>query len=303
MNSRLKRGIKSGMTAVATAVVLATVGATVAPTAMAATGTPGGTSAPDAPAELLAELAERAQPSAGPATKAGMDPNVGAFRRAGTNEFIVYFEDDWSTSAVRVDVRRVGSDEVVAVVDTFDYWDGSSGESGVPDDPSYYVGNDDPLVLDAMGDYELDVVTKDRNGQEQTRRSAGRFTYALDAKFEVQSSQEEFSLDDLDTTVTGSVTAVDPTTGERKPLAGAAVRAQLGWGAANVITDAQGKFTTPVAARGTEKDLSLSVTLLSGNEVAGTAPARIRAQKAALTMSTTTPSPCGGGPPSPCAAS
>lgn len=278
MNSRLKRR----MTAVATAVVFATVGATMAPAAVAATGTPGGSAVPDAPPEVLAKLA------AEPETKAALRPGAGAYRDAGTNRFIAYLDAQWG-NPVRVEVRRVGSDEVVAVVDEFEYVDGGTGESGVPDDPSWYYGAK-PFVLDAMADYEMDIYTKDHTGKEQSSRSAGRFTYALDARFEAQSGQQEFSLDDLDTTVTGSVTAVDPTTGERKPLAGARVRARLGAGTADVISDAQGKFTTSVAARGTEDSLSFSVSLTEGNtELAATAPARIRAQKAALTMTTTAP--------------
>ncbi|MFB6522673.1 hypothetical protein [Streptomyces sp. NPDC056401] len=141
-----------------------------------------------------------------------------------------------------------------------------------------------------MGDYELDVYAKDRDGKELGRRNAGRFTYALDARIEAGSSRTEFSLDDLDTRVTGSVTAVHPRRNVRLPLAGANVRARLGNGTADVVSDAQGRFATSVAALGNETRLGLSVELASGDtETPGEVPVRTKTQQAVLTLSTPGP--------------
>ncbi|MER5487439.1 hypothetical protein ABT024_30090 [Streptomyces sp. NPDC002812] len=251
-------GFKKTMTAVGTAVVLTAVGALTAPAAGAAPG-------------------------------ATMDYGTHAaiFARA-NNEFIVY-ADPSSGTPHRVEVRRAGTDKVVAVVDRLTEHYEESGDSLEPN-RRWWQGDDQPLVLDEMGDYELDVYSRDSQGKELTSRNAGRSTYALDAEFEARTSQEEFSLDDLDTQVTGSVTAVHPRTGQRLPLAGAMVRAHLGEGKADVVSDAQGKFATSVAALGSESQLSQLVRLASGDtEVSVQHPARIRAQKTTLTLSSTAP--------------
>ncbi|MCY0936132.1 hypothetical protein [Streptomyces sp. H34-S4] len=268
-----------------TAVVLATVGAITAPAAGAASG-----GAPGASSPLAVPAEQRAEVAADPGAKAVQDsvPGAGVFQRP-NHEFIVWTQDSGSLTQLRVEVRRAGTDEVVAVVDDLvEYYDmgGDSLEPGT----WWNQGDSQPLVLDEMGDYEPDVYAKDTAGKELTRRNAGRFTYALDARIEARSSQQEFSLDDLDTQVTGSVTAVHPRTGERLPLSGAMVRARLGWGSADVVSDAQGRFATPVAATGDERTLSQSVALASGDtEVPATAPARIRTQKAMLTLYTKLP--------------
>ncbi|MFF1414277.1 hypothetical protein ACFVX6_31555 [Streptomyces sp. NPDC058289] len=154
----------------------------------------------------------------------------------------------------------------------------------------WFVGESQPLVLDEMSDYELDLYARDSQGNELSGRNAGRSTYAIDARVEAKAAKQEFSLDDLGTQVTGSVTAVHPRTGERLPLAGARVRAHLGDGWADAVSDAQGRFTTSVSALGTERDLALTASLASGDtEVTATVPTRIRAQKSALTMTSTAP--------------
>ncbi|MCX4779157.1 hypothetical protein [Streptomyces sp. NBC_01264] len=261
---------KRTMTAVGTAVVLTAVGALAAPAAHAAPGAAPVSAAADAEAK---------------AAKAASGVYASIFQRA-HNEFAVYLDDVWLPK--RVEVRRAGTDKVVAVVDDLTYHQEDSGESGV-EGRDWYEG-DKPLVLDDMADYELDVYSG-ANGDVITR-SAGRSTYALDARIEAKSSQQEFSLDDLDTQVTGTVTAVHPRTGERLPLAGARVRAALGEGSADVVSDAQGKFATSVSALGTESQASMyvNVALASGDtETRVSTPAKIRAQKAALTLSTTGP--------------
>ncbi|MET9854170.1 hypothetical protein ABZY57_14650 [Streptomyces sp. NPDC006450] len=276
---------KRTMTAVGTAVVLAAAGALVAPVAHAAgAGSPGASSLSALPAEA------RASRTAVPGTKAEENPvaDATAYPNA-ENEFIVSVGDRWETHPVRVEVRRAGTDKVVAVVDRLTKYSEESGDSLEPD-RSWFQGDDQPLVLDTMTDYELDVYAEDRDGKELSRRNAGRFTHALDARFEARTSQQEFSLDDLDTQVTGSVTAVHPRTGERSPLAGARVRTRLGDGQADVVSDAQGKFATSVAAVGNENELAQWVYLARGEtEVSVKHPARIRAQKSTLTLSSTAP--------------
>ncbi|MDD9379595.1 hypothetical protein M8Z33_23650 [Streptomyces sp. ZAF1911] len=191
---------------------------------------------------------------------------------------------------VRVEVRRAGSDKVVAVVDRLDFYFDDGGTSELGDDYRWYQGDGRPLTLDEMGDYELDMYAKDRDGKELGRRNAGRFTYALDARIEAGSSRTEFSLDDLDTRVTGSVTAVHPRRNVRLPLAGANARARLGNGTADVVSDAQGRFATSVAALGNETRLGLSVELASGDtETPGEVPVRTKTQQAVLTLSTPGP--------------
>ncbi|MFE4262452.1 hypothetical protein [Streptomyces sp. NPDC056883] len=259
------------MTAVGTAVVIAAVGALAAPAASAAV-----------PAARQAALA--ADPEA---KSAAIALPAASVRQNQNNQFIVFVDGNASAPS-RVEVRRAGTDKVVAVVDQLTYNDPGPDESGGPF-VQWYEGDKQPLVLDDMTDYELDVYAKDGT-TEVSRRNAGRFTYAFDARVEAKSSQQEFSLDDLDTQVTGSVTAVHPRTGERLPLKGAAVRARLGEGRADGVSDAQGKFTTTVAALGTEKTLAQTVALASGGtEVPVTTPAKIRAQKSTLTLNPTAP--------------
>ncbi|MFI5861167.1 hypothetical protein [Streptomyces sp. NPDC051546] len=278
-------GFKRTMTAVGTVVVLAAVGALTAPVASAAPGA--GTKGASSP--LAASAEQRAHMAGGPGAKklTGQGPHASIFVRK-DNAFIVYVDRD-AGRPHRVEVRRAGTDKVVAVVDRLAEYYEESGDSLEPG-RWWFQGDDQPLVLDQMADYELDVYTRDSQGKEVTTRNAGRSTYALDAKFEATTSQEEFSLDDLDTRVTGSVTAVHPRTGERLPLAGAMVRAYLGHGTADVVSDAQGKFATSVAALGSEPALYQGVVLASGDtEVRAQHPAKIRAQKTTLTLSSTGP--------------
>ncbi|WP_327253395.1 hypothetical protein [Streptomyces sp. NBC_01244] len=259
---------KRTMTAVGTAVVLTAVGAVTAPAASAA---------------------QRAVSASAPDTKALQSSVQDAYIRTRGNQLVVYLNEGVNSYPYRVDVRRAGTDKVVAVVDDLEAWEVNPDPAG-PDQGYVYEGVNQPLVLDDMTDYELDVYAKDSQGNELTRRNAGRSTYAFDARIEAKSSQQEFSLDDLDTQVTGTVTAVHPRTGERLPLAGARVRARLGEGWADGVSDAQGKFSIPVAARGTEKTLPHTVSLADGDtELSVTAPAKIRAQKSTLTLSTTAP--------------
>ncbi|MFD5146220.1 hypothetical protein [Streptomyces sp. NPDC058401] len=262
---------KRTMTAVGTAVVIAAVGALAAPAASAAV--------PEARHAALA-----ADPGAKSAEMALPDATV---HQNWNDQFIVFVDADASVPS-RVEVRRAGTDKVVAVVDDLTYNNPGPDESGGPS-VRWYEGDKQPLVLDDMTDYELDVYTSDGT-REVSRRNAGRFTYALDARVEAKSSRQEFSLDDLDTQVTGSVTAVHPRTGQRLPLAGARVRAHLGKGWGDGVSDAQGKFATSVAALGTEQTLTHTVALASGDtEAAATAPSKIRAQKSKLTLASTAP--------------
>ncbi|MER5483227.1 hypothetical protein ABT024_08415 [Streptomyces sp. NPDC002812] len=278
------------MTAVGTAVVLASMGAVVAPAAIAAPpGTPGASSPAAVPAEL------RTQPATDTGAKSletGV-PTAGIFRDE-RNRFIVFTGDQdvyaWPPTPVRVEVRRAGSDKVVAVIDRLTYYFEDRGTSETEGDYGWYQGDEQPLLLDAIGDYELDVYAKDRDGKELVRRNAGRSTYAVDARFEASSGQTDFSLDDLDTQVTGTVTAVHPRRGVRLPLAGAKVRVSLGDGTVDVVSDALGRFTTSVAALGNETSLSLTVKLLSGDtEKPLTIPVRTKPQEAVLTLSTPGP--------------
>ncbi|WP_407838621.1 hypothetical protein ACE1OC_23245 [Streptomyces sp. DSM 116496] len=263
---------KGTMTAVGTAVVIAAVGALAAPAASAAVPAARQTA-------LASELEAKSVAMSLPAARVRQDPN---------NTYIVVV-DASSQRPDRVEVRRAGTDKVVAVVDDLSDHIEFPDESGGPSQFSY-EGDKQPLVLADIGYYELDVYVKDGNGNELSRRNAGQFTYALDARIEAKSSQQEFSLDDLDTQVTGSVTAVHPHTGERLPLTSAKVRARLGDGQAHGVSDAQGKFTTTVAALGTEKTLTHTVALASGGtEVPVTTPAKIRAQKSTLTLTPTAP--------------
>ncbi|WP_407837509.1 hypothetical protein ACE1OC_15400 [Streptomyces sp. DSM 116496] len=267
---------KRAMTAVGTAVVIAAVGALAAPAAHAAPGS--------APAARQAAL------TSDPETKSVPVAGKGAtIRQHANGRFLVEVDHEDSSAnqtLARVEVRRAGTDKVVAVVDRFTSYYDNRGTSERWDDRSWYQGDDQPLVLDEMGDYELDVYT--RSGG--IHRSAGRSTYAEAARFEVKSSRQEFSLDALDTQVTGTVTAVHPRTGERLPLTGARLRAGLGEGRTDGVSDAQGRFSLSVAALGNETALYLTVRLVSGHtEVTGTAPAKIRVQKAILTLTSTAP--------------
>ncbi|MFE4262785.1 hypothetical protein [Streptomyces sp. NPDC056883] len=266
---------KRTMTAVGTAVVIAAVGALAAPAAHAAPGV--------APAAGQAALTSDPEVKSVP-----VEVGRASIERHANGQFIVhidYSDNNMNPSVARVEVRRAGTDKVVAVVDRFtDYYD-NMGTSERWDDRDWYQGDDQPLVLDEMGDYELDVYD---NGP--VRRNAGRSTYALDARVEAKSSRQEFTLDALDTQLTGSVTAVHPRTGERLPLTGARLRARLGGGWADGVSDAEGRFSLSVAALGNEFALSLTVKLVSGEtEVSGTAPATIRAQKSMLTLTSTAP--------------
>lgn len=198
------------MTAVGTVVVIAAAGAVAAPAATAApVGTPGASSPSAVPAEQRAAL------EAAPGTKAA-DSSVASasLSQRANREFIVFLlaGDHDNTTPVRVEVRRAGSDKVVAVVDKLTHYYEQGGDSQEPGH-TWYQGDDQPLVLDDMTDYEMDVYAKDSAGKEVSRRNAGRATYAVDARIEAKSTQQEFSLDDLDTQVTGSVTAIHPRTG------------------------------------------------------------------------------------------
>ncbi|MFF1414286.1 hypothetical protein ACFVX6_31600 [Streptomyces sp. NPDC058289] len=262
---------KRTMTAVGTAVVIAAVGALAAPAASAAV-----------PAARQAALASDPE-----AKSVAISLPAASVRRNQNNQFVV-FVDAHASAPTRVEVRRAGTDKVVAVVDELTYKDPGPDESGGPS-YQWYEGDKQPLVLDDIGDYELDVYAKDGT-TEVSRRNAGRFTYAIDARVEAKSSRQEFSLDDLDTQVTGTVTAIHPRTGVRLPLTGASVRARLGEGQADGVSDALGKFTITVAALGIEKTLTHTVALASGGtEVPVTTPAKIRAQKSTLTMTSTAP--------------
>ncbi|MER5487459.1 hypothetical protein ABT024_30190 [Streptomyces sp. NPDC002812] len=264
---------KRTMTAVGTAVVIAAVGALAAPAASAAV-------------PAARQTALTSDPEAKSAAIAVPGASV---RKNEKNEFIVIVDGRGSTPS-RVEVRRAGTDKVVAVVDELTLRDPGPDESGGPSN-QWYEGDKQPLVLADVGDYELDVYAKDGT-TEVSRRNAGWFTYGSDARVEAKSSQQEFSLDDRDTQVTGTVTAVHPHTGQRMPLTGTGIRARLGDGRAAGVSDAQGKFTLTVAALGTEKTLTQTVTvaLSSGDtEVPVTTPAKIRPQKSTLTLTTTAP--------------
>ncbi|MCM1969145.1 hypothetical protein [Streptomyces sp. G1] len=265
---------KRTMTAVGTAVALAAVGVMTAPTANAA-ATP---------------AARQAALTSDPETKSvPVEVGDASIQQRANNRFVVHIEGGQNTRPYRVEVRRAGTDKIVAVVDSLTYYDDYDEEMGYGT-RHWYVGDKQPLVLDDMTDYELDVYARDHKGNELTRRNAGRSTYAIDARVEAASSRQEFSLDALTTQVTGTVTAIHPRTGERLPLTGARVRARLGDGWADGVSDAQGKFTTTVAALGTEKALTHTVALASGDtEVSVTAPSTIRAQKSLLTLTSTAP--------------
>ncbi|MFJ7272832.1 hypothetical protein ACIQV3_40490 [Streptomyces sp. NPDC099050] len=251
------KGFRTAMTVIGAAVVLGIVGTAVVPVAAIA--------APAARAAVVADAVP--------------DAWVEVFN--GTHFRVMV--DDHKVAPTRVDVRPVGSDVVVATLDEFQYESDTVG-SGEPD-IGWYEANDE-LRLDGMGDYELDVYVPANGGGVVGRKAAGRFTYALDPKLEVASDQKEFSLDDLGTNATGSVTAVHPLTGVRGPLAGARVTVQLGWGRSNVVSDSAGKFTTRVAAQGQEYSLALSARLEKGVGTPSAAqPVRIRPQQAALTLS------------------
>ncbi|MDD9377093.1 hypothetical protein M8Z33_10500 [Streptomyces sp. ZAF1911] len=262
---------KRTMTAVGTAVVIAAVGALAAPAASAAV-----------PAARQAALA------ADPEAKSAAIALPAAWVRQNQNNQFIVFVDAKASAPSRVEVRLAGTDKVVAVVDQLTYVDMGPSESGGPV-VDWYEGDKQPLVLADVGDYELDVYAKDGT-TEVSRRNAGRFTHAIDARIEAKSSRQEFSLDALDTQVTGTVTAVHPRTGERLPMTSAKIAARLGDGRADGWSDAQGKFTITVAALGTEKTLTHTVALASGGtEVPVTTPATIRAQKSTLTLTPTAP--------------
>ncbi|MFF1414824.1 hypothetical protein ACFVX6_34535 [Streptomyces sp. NPDC058289] len=281
---------KRTMTAVSTAVVLTAMGVVVAPAATAAPpGTPGGSSPSAVPAELRAPLAA----DTGAKSLESTVPTAGVYKDE-DNRFIVFtgYQDANvpAPTPVRVEVRRAGTDKVVAVVDQLTFHFDNGGTSEIGSDTRWYQGDDQPLVLADMGDYELDVYAKDRDGKELSRRNAGRSTYALDARFQASSSRTEFSLDDLDAQVTGSVTAVHPRNGRRLPLAGANVRVSLGRGTTDAVSDAQGRFTTSVAALGNETSLSLTAELVSGDTGSPlTIDVRTKPQEAVLTLSTPGP--------------
>ncbi|MER5483765.1 hypothetical protein ABT024_11160 [Streptomyces sp. NPDC002812] len=266
---------KRTMTAVGTAVVIAAVGALAAPAAHAVPGA----------ATAAGQAAVTSDPETKSVPAAVEDASI---RHQQNGQFHVEVEREGGSNPnlARVEVRRAGTVKVLAVVDRFTENYDNKGTSERWDDRAWWQGEAQPLVLDEMGDYELDVY--DKNGG--VRRNAGRSTYAEQAQVEVKSSRQEFSLDALDTQVTGSVTAVHPRTGERLPLAGARVRARLGKGSANGVSDAQGKFSFSVSALGNEPSMYLVVGLASGDTtVSGYAPAKIRAQQAILTLTSTAP--------------
>lgn len=250
------KGFRTAMTVIGAAVALGIVGTAVAP------------------------VAAIAAPAARAAVVVGAVPDAWVEVSNGTHFRVMV--GDHNVAPTRVDVRPVGSDVVVATLDKF--WYESDTVGSEEPDTGWYAAHDE-LRLDGMGDYELDVYVPSDGGGVAGRKGAGRFTYALDPKLDVASDQKQFSLDDLDATATGSVTAVHPRTGERGPRAGALVSVQLGWGRSDVVSDSEGKLTTLVAAQGKESSLSLSARLEEGVQTPSAAqPVRIRPQQAALTL-------------------
>ncbi|MCJ0873150.1 hypothetical protein [Streptomyces sp. AP-93] len=186
--------------------------------------------------------------------------------------------DDTNMDPVRLDVRRAGTTEVVQSITTFKKFTEH-------DDYSYW--DSDPIVLDAVGFYEVDLHAKDpATGQEGSRSGSGKFFYGPDAVIDIASSKQEFTLDSRGAVATGRVTAKDPKTGARVPVAGTQVKVSTySTNSFSGKTDADGRYSIPFSATGTEGILKLTAEFgddLSHRE--GHAALKIKPQKAFVTM-------------------
>ncbi|MFZ3500054.1 hypothetical protein ACODT5_43755 [Streptomyces sp. 5.8] len=185
--------------------------------------------------------------------------------------------DDTTMDPVRLDVRRAGTTEVVQSITQFKMF--SEGD--------YSYWDSDPIVLDAVGFYEVDLHAKDPiTGQEGSRSGSKKFFYGPDAVIDIASSKQEFTLDSRGAVATGRVTAKDPKTGARVPVAGTQVKVYTYLtNSFSGKTDADGRYSIPFSATGTEGVLDLTAEFgddLSHRE--GHAALKIKPQKAFLTM-------------------
>ncbi|WP_328299367.1 hypothetical protein OG389_17140 [Streptomyces sp. NBC_00435] len=261
------RRISSALTVIGTTVALAVsgaVGAVAAPAAGTPAPTPAPVSAPDAAVAPDAPEApeETAVPTA-PGVPVGKKLSLQRVAAAGetgvpqANVTVPYVDkyqallNKTSMDPVRIDIRPAGSTKVVLSVSKFRLVreDGSSAEDT-------FHWESDPIVLDALGTYEVDVYAKNPvTGEQGSRSDSRKFLYAPGASMDLSSSKEEFSLDGLSAVATGRITAKDPKTGARVPLEGVTAVVSTDVVEKNSFrgkTDADGRFSVPFSLLGSE---------------------------------------------------
>lgn len=269
------RRISSLLTVVGTTVVLAV------------SGTVGAVAAP-APSDAPAATAAQAQTPAPAPAPAGEKPTVRTTGEQvgvplptvevlGFDRYQATF-DDTTMDPVRLDVRRAGTTEVVQSITKF---------KKITEHDGYSYWDSDPIVLDAVGFIEVDLHAKDPvNGQEGSRSGTRKFFYGPDAVIDVASSKQEFTLDSRGAVATGRVTVKGPKTGARVPVAGTEVKVRtFATNSFTGKTDADGRYSIPFSATGTEGVLRLIAEFgddLSHRE--GHADLGIKPQKAFVTM-------------------
>jgi hypothetical protein len=105
----------------------------------------------------------------------------------------------------------------------------------------------EPLVLDELGTYRIDVELTDADGDHIVTQSAGDFAYYIVAKFgSLTVDRTAVDRDHRDVTVQGTLYGRWPTRDE-KPLAGRSVDIDVDYGTrTTVTTDGEGRFTATV---------------------------------------------------------
>lgn len=114
------------------------------------------------------------------------------------------------------------------------------------DDYGFYAYSD-PIKLDKLGLYAIEVETPDRIAQ------CGDFDYRLRSDFSGVTSTP-VSLDNLTSTFSTDITTFDPRTGQTSPLRNTKVRVEGPHGIVESATDDAGHFSAPVTYRGTETE-------------------------------------------------
>ncbi|GGP31738.1 hypothetical protein GCM10018980_67220 [Streptomyces capoamus] len=105
-----------------------------------------------------------------------------------------------------------------------------------------------PLHLDTLGDYTVDVEATDGSGETTVRQDAGTLHYAKQPVFSgFAVTPAEPDIEHQTITAAGDMVVRDPSTRETEPLPGASVELTFdgGSGKATVVTDEAGHFAVP----------------------------------------------------------
>ncbi|SDZ01313.1 hypothetical protein SAMN05216215_104269 [Saccharopolyspora shandongensis] len=149
---------------------------------------------------------------------------------------------DAGIDSLRAYIVSYATGQDVAVIDDLTLHSGTT-TNGVWRTPQ-------PLQLDQLGSYRVDVEATDTVGGFAPRRQAGRLTYLVDTELTLTADTTTVTYSRRTIRASGVLTGRWPDTREVKPVVGGTISVSNGWGgwSTNATTSADGSYRTAVEA-------------------------------------------------------